>query len=121
MSQEERLAKIIAEIFTRDNENFSPELVAEEVVARFGEWFDGELNRFSESYAEFKKEKSVGNGSYVSESPFSAGAGLAVNEVIHNCPDCGIPFICHPMQSTKTKCLKCTGAAGNANSQDNRR
>lgn len=39
MSQEERLAKIIAEIFTRDNENFSPELVAEEIVKRMSEWF----------------------------------------------------------------------------------
>lgn len=32
------LAKVLAEIFQRDNENFSPELVAQELILRRGEW-----------------------------------------------------------------------------------
>lgn len=121
MSQEERLAKIIAEIFTRDNENFSPELVAEEVISRFGEWFYGGLSRFRESYAKHMRDELGVSGSYITESPFSDGSWLADNEVIHICPGCGSLFICHPMQSMETKCLKCVGATGNANSKDNRR
>jgi hypothetical protein len=41
MKEKEKLASLLGEIFRRDNEMFSPELVADELMSRRSEW-DGE-------------------------------------------------------------------------------